>query len=181
MDEIFEKIMNPDKWPGIDFAETLELLNEVADESFEKQTFSGLLSSMLIYHQIIEAMCIHILKCCHFQEQLALYPTTIDFKIDENAMMGRYIYELSNTIDFYEKEEFLEEIENFNKIRNEIVHKMNKTNLSHIESKLKLTRRIFDNIYNLYDEIQDNFRVIFHDYQKDVFYDLYNEEIDEGK
>jgi antirestriction protein len=34
----------------------------------------------------------------------------------------------------------------------------------------------FDELYNLYDEIQDSFRVDFHGFKKDVFIDYLTEE-----
>ena len=57
---------------------------------------------------------------------------------------------------------------------------MRKNNLLIISNDLKKSKNIFDDIYELYDEIQDNFRVIFHDFKKDVFIDyVINEEFDE--
>ena len=79
MDEIVNRIMDSDKWPYIEMPESLELLNEMADDSFSTGTFSGMLSAILMYHQLIEAMCLHLLEDCHFQIQLSVYPATINF------------------------------------------------------------------------------------------------------
>ena len=39
MDAIVNRIMNNDKWPNIEMPENLELLNEMADDSFSTGTF----------------------------------------------------------------------------------------------------------------------------------------------
>lgn len=180
MDNIIERIMNSDNWPNLEMPENLEILNDFADELYSKKNFSGQLSAILMYHQIIEAMCIHLLEDCHFQIQLSLYPTTIQFSIPQNKMLGNVLTELKNSIDFHKKEEFLDKVKEFNIIRNETIHKMRKNNLLIISNDLKKSKNIFDEIYDLYDEIQDNFRVIFHDFKKDVFIDyVINEEFDE--
>ena len=173
MDEIITRIMNTDNWPHLEMPENLELLNELADECFSTETFSGMLSAVLMYHQLIEAMCMHLLENCYFFIQLSVYPASIHFSISKNRMLGIYINELKDTVSFYKKEEFLEKIESFNAIRNEAVHKMRKNNLKSISENLQNAKNIFDKIYTLYDEIQDDFRVTFHGYKKDVFMDVY--------
>lgn len=169
--------MDSDKWPYIEMPENLELLNEMADDSFSTGTFSGMLSAILMYHQLIEAMCLHLLEDCHFQIQLSVYPATINFTSSKNKMLGTYVGELQESVSFHKKEAFLEKVTAFNKVRNEVIHKMRKSNLSMISNRLRETKCLFDEIFELYDEIQDNFRMIFHDFRKDVFWDEYEEEI----
>ena len=66
MDKILSRIMNSDDWSSIQMPENLELLNEIADNSFKLTTFEGMLAATLMYHQILEAMCMHILEDCYF-------------------------------------------------------------------------------------------------------------------
>ena len=106
MDCLLEKIMDSDNWPNIEMPDNMDMLNDMADECFNTNTFSGMLSASLMYHQLTEAMCIHLLEDCHFFIQLSVYPTTIDFSIEENKMLGTYISELKKTISFDKKEEF---------------------------------------------------------------------------
>lgn len=176
MDEIVVRIMDSDKWPNLELPENLELLNEMADDSFATQTFSGMLASVLMYHQLIEAMCLHLLEDCHFLIQLSVHPATIQFSIPKNRMLGVYVSELRDSISFHGKGEFLEKVTSFNTIRNEAIHKMRKSNLDQISNSLKNAKQIFDEIYDLYDEIQDNFRVAFHGFKTDVFADEYGED-----
>ena len=70
VDEIANRIMDSDKWPNIELPENLELLNEMADDSFSTGTFSGMLSAVLMNHQLVEAMCLHLLEDCHFLRNL---------------------------------------------------------------------------------------------------------------
>ena len=176
MDEIINQIMNNEKWPDIEFPENLELLNEVADECFSTGTFSGKLSAILMYHQLIEAMCMHLLKDCHFLIQLSVHPATIKFKISENKMLGSCLCELKESVSFYKKDDFLDKVFAFNKVRNKVIHEMRKNNIEEVSNSLDGIKQLFDEIYELYDEIQDDFRVIFHGFKKDVFLDEYAEE-----
>lgn len=175
MDRLIEKISNSDNWPNIEMPEYLEFLNEMADEEYQTGTFSRMLASLLMYHQIIESMCIHLLEDCYFQIQLALYPTTIELSVDSKKMLGNYIKALKDSIDFKEKEVFLNTVNEFNELRNSIVHEMRRSNVDKQIKKLKKCKGLFDKLFELYDDIQDNFRVTFHCYQKDVFIDYIDE------
>lgn len=176
MDEIVNRIMDSDKWPNIELPENLELLNEMADDSFSTGTFSGMLSAVLMYHQLVEAMCLHLLEDCHFLIQLSVHPATIQFTIPKNRMLGAYVSELKDSVSFHKKEKFLEKVIAFNIIRNEAIHKMRKSNLVEVSNDLRDAKMLFDDIFALYDEIQDDFRVIFHSFKKDIFLDEYEEE-----
>jgi hypothetical protein len=122
-------------------------------------------------------MCIHLLEDCHFLIQLALHPSTIQFRINSDRMLGSYIKELKESVDFENKDKFIDNVEEFNKLRNSIVHKMRRTNEAELLPKMREEKKAFERIFELYDGIQDNFRLIFHDYKKDVFID-YVEEYD---
>ena len=50
---------------------------------------------------------------------------------------------------------------------------MRKNNLEEVSNSLRDAKRIFDEIFVLYDEIQDDFRVTFHGLKKDVCADEY--------
>lgn len=174
MDEIVNRIMDNDNWPNIELPENLELLNDMADDSFSTGTFSGLLSAILMYHQLVEAMCVHLLEDCHFLIQLSVHPATIQFTTPKNRMLGIYVYELKESVSFHKKDEFLEKVTAFNTIRNEAIHKMRKSNLDTVSERLREAKRLFDEIFELYDEIQDDFRIVFHGFKKDVFGDEYS-------
>lgn len=169
MDKILERIMDSDNWPSIQLPENLELLNEMADKSFALGTFEGMLAATLMYHQILEAMCIHILEDCHFYIQLSVYPAELVYKEERDKMLGYYLEELQSSISFSKKNEFIEKARSLNKFRIDAVHRMRRSNLEQMTKNLKNVKQCFDEIFDLYDEIQDDFRVIFHGFQKDEF------------
>lgn len=171
MDSIVERIMDKEKWPSLEMPENLELLNELADREFDSGTFPGMLAALLMYHQIVEALCVHLLEDCHFLIQLALYPATIHFKVDQSKMLGSYIKDLRETVDFKDKDKFIGKVEEFNRIRNTIVHKMRRSNGGELSPLLRKGRASFEGILDLYVEIQDDFCLIFHSYKKDIFRD----------
>lgn len=176
MNEIVERILDVDKWPNIEFPENLEVLNELADESYNEHTINGMLSATLMYHQIIEAMCMHLLDDCHFFIQLSIYPSTIKYSASPNKMLGVYMKELQDSISFDRKDEFLECVQTFNSIRNEVIHKLRKTNTEQVILDLTKVKPLFDEIYSIYDIIQDDFRCAFHSYKKDVFLDIVDDD-----
>ena len=166
MDKVLSRIMNSDDWPLIQMPENLELLNELADNSFGLNTFEGMLAATLMYHQILEAMCMHILEDCYFYIQLSVYPAEIEFKLPKDKMFGYYISELKSSVSFLKKQEFIEKAELFNSYRVEAVHRMRRTNLDTLAVELQKVKGCFDEIFDLYNDIQDDFRVIFHSLQK---------------
>ena len=87
MDEIVNRIMDSNNWPNIELPENLELLNDMAEDSFSTGTFSGLLSAILMYHQLVEAMCVHLLEDCHFLIQLSVHPATIQLTTPKNRFL----------------------------------------------------------------------------------------------
>ncbi len=169
--------MNPDKWPSISYSDNLELINEIADNLFDKGSFEGKFAALLMYH-LGEVICQHLIDDCFFFIQLSIHPATIQRKSQENRMLGQYIKELRESIDFPEKDVFLDSISRFNTFRNETVHGMKKANIAELNSKLENVKKYFNKIYVLYDEIQDNFRVDFHGFKKDVFIDYIDEDED---
>ena len=57
---------------------------------------------------------------------------------------------------------------------------MRRTNLDTLAVELQKVKGCFDEIFDLYNDIQDDFRVIFHSLQKDTFVEyLTDEEYDE--
>lgn len=174
MDDVVARIMDSDNWPNIELPENLELLNELADESFSEQTFSGMLAATLMHHQLLEAMCLHLLENCRFFIQLSIHPATIQYSIPKNKMLGSYVSALREDVSFPDKDEFLDKVMAFNAFRNEAIHGMRRSNIEKISDSLRNVKSKFDEIYDLYDAIQDYFRVTFHGFKKDVFIDEFD-------
>lgn len=176
MEEILDRIMDSEKWPSISFAENVETLNEMADHTFSINTFENKLAAMLMYHQIIECMCVHLLEDCTFFIQLSIYPITIKEIKREKKMLGFYLDELEKNIDFERKNDFINKCREFNNNRNRVVHGLAKNISAEISVLINEIKEKFDAIYFTYDQIQDWFSLCFKDFKKDVFMDCYEEE-----
>lgn len=122
----------------------------------------------------------HLLEDCHFFIQLSVYPTTIEFKMPEKKMLGYYVYELQNSINFSNKDIFIQKVTNFNNMRNNVVHKMTKNNIAEQDVLLSHIKNAFDEIFALYDSIRDDFQVTFHGFQKNDFIDYIDEDKSEN-
>ena len=83
---------------------------------------------------------------------------------------------IKNYISFNKKDEFNKKAEQYNVYRINAVHKMRRSNLTQLSKELDKVKSCFIELYNLYDEIQDSFRVDFHGFKKDVFIDYLTEE-----
>ena len=70
--------------------------------------------------------------------------------------------ELKSSVSFLKKQEFIEKAELFNSYRVGAVHRMRRTNLDTLAVELQKVKGCFDEIFDLYNDIQDDFRVIFH-------------------
>ncbi len=175
-DKTVRKIMNFERYPKIKNPENLEFLNDIADEMFKRNKISDKIASIIIYHQIIECICIHLLEYSRFQMELSVYPEEIEFsKIKDNYMLGNLIKELKIGIKFYMKDELISRVEDFNRIRNHTVHNLTKSDIYEITANLKDIKSEFDYIFYLYEEIKDNFHLIFKDFRKDSFIEIIDE------
>ena len=177
-EELIERIKDSDKWPAFDRPDFLEQLNTIADEAVSKKTIEGYLAALLIYQQLAEETVRLLLKDHEFFVQLSVFPAEITFSSKSKAMFGRIIDDLKNTITLDKsKFEIIELANKLNQIRIDIVHGLTKMpDLNRIESKVLEAKRLHDELFELFDKIHDEFRLIFKDFRKDRDWD---EEIDE--
>lgn len=171
---IIKRIKDSDNWPGLERAEFLDKLNEVADAAFEKNSIEGYLAAVLIYHQLTEELLKIIIECSVFYIQLRVYPQEFHPKKSKRKMFGQIIQELKHGVIDDEIKMLIKKSEDLNSLRIKIVHKLTlKSSLGSIKTQCKKTKRQFDEIFELYDTIYDNYRVTFKDYRK------YPEELEE--
>lgn len=126
----------------------------------------------MIYHQIVQEMCVHLVECCNFYIELQTYPLKYDNPIKSKAMAGQYVVALSKGLDFNGKQEFLASIERFNSLRNEAVHELTRNELESTQNKLNSIKEKLDAIYDMYIKIEDGFREWFHCLYKDTYIDI---------
>ncbi|HVG29080.1 MAG TPA: hypothetical protein VM864_05110 [Pyrinomonadaceae bacterium] len=87
-------------------------------------------------------------------------------------MFGQLIDELKATISFNGKDEFISKCIELNNHRIDIVHRLTKrSSLSDVGPQIGQVKKLYYEVYNLFDGIHDGFRISFKDFKKDVFID----------
>lgn len=174
--DFIDQINDSEHWPGFDSPDHLNDLNEIADESFNKHTIEGYLAALLIYHQLCEEMAKLLIEDSRFFIKASIYPSEIEFSSSNKIMFGRTIEQLKETVDFNEKELFIQKCQSFNQVRNSLAHGLTKqTSIVDIKKKLEKIKKIFDEIFELFDSAHDWFCLCFKDFRKDKFIDYPDE------
>lgn len=171
------QINDQEKWPGLENTSHLENLNEIADEAFNKNTIEGYLAALLIYHQLCEEMAKLLIEDSRFSVKASIYPCEIEFSSANKIMFGRTIEQLKESIDFQNKELFIQKCQSLNQSRNSIAHELTKqTSINAVAKKLKKVKVLFDEIFDIFEEAHDWFRLCFKDFRKDKFIDYEDEQ-----
>jgi hypothetical protein len=173
--DFIDQINESDNWPGFENPDHLNDLNEIADEAFSKSTIEGYLAALLIYHQLCEEMAKLLIEDSRFFIKASVYPTEIEFKSSNKIMFGRTLEQMKETVEFDNKELFLQKCHSFNQIRNSIAHGLTKqTSLDDLKKKLDIVKKLFDEIYDLFEDSHDWFKLCFKDLKKDTFIDYHD-------
>lgn len=168
-DDILIKLEDPNKWPGFERPEFLDELNELADSSFEKKTIEGYLASVLIYHQLTEELIRILIESSTFYIQLRVFPQEFQDRKLKKKMFGQLIQELNQSILDEKIHIFVEKAINLNSLRIEIVHRLTTSEtIKKVKKQCKKVQIIFNEIWKLFDEIYDNYRVTYKDFKKDI-------------
>lgn len=168
-DDILIKLEDPNKWPGFERPEFLDELNELADSSFEKKTIEGYLASVLIYHQLTEELIRILIESSTFYIQLRVFPQEFQDRKLKNKMFGQLIQELNQSILDEKIHIFVEKAINLNSLRIEIVHRLTTSEtIKKVKKQCEKVQIIFNEIWKLFDEIYDNYRVTYKDFKKDI-------------
>jgi hypothetical protein len=170
--DLITTINDIEKYPYFERPEFLDELDEVANEALLKNSVEGYLASLLIFHQLCEEMAKLLLQDAQFFVQLAVFPAEISFPEKKRLMFGQLINELKSTISFDGKNEFIEKCMELNKHRIDIVHHLTKrSSLADLKIQLLKVKELYDEIYKLFEDAHDWFRLCFKDFRKDVFTD----------
>ena len=168
-DDILIKLEDPNKWPGFERPEFLDELNELADSSFEKKTIEGYLASVLIYHQLTEELIRILIESSTFYIQLRVFPQEFQDRKLKKKMFGQLIQELNQSILDEKIHIFVEKAINLNSLRIEIVHRLTTSEtIKKVKKQCEKVQIIFNEIWKLFDEIYDNYRVTYKDFKKDI-------------
>lgn len=172
--DIINRIKDLDNWPEPERGDFLDILNDVADKSFNQDTIEGYLAAILIYHQLTEELIKILIDCSEFYIQLSIFPQKLKKRNLKGKMFGQLIEELKHCVSDNYTTKFIKLSQELNSLRIGIVHKLtlNKS-LIDIKEHCKKTKEVFDLIFELYEGIYDNYRVTFKDFKK------YPEELEE--
>jgi hypothetical protein len=178
--DLISTIQDSEKWPSFDRPGFLLELNTLASEACEKGTLEGYLAALLIYHQLCEEMARLLLRDSQFFVQLAVFPAEINFPEKPKLMFGPLIDDLETIISFKGKDEFIAKCKEINRIRIIFVHGLTKrTSLADIRDSLANIQRLYDEIYNLFYQAHDYFKLGFKDFKKDIDWEDYLTEAQE--
>lgn len=161
---------DPDQgWPQLETADFMNVLDDIAEKTFAKNTIEGHLAALLIWHQLCEEMAKLLLKETQFLIQLSVYPAEIEFpEKKKQPMFGQIIDDLSKTISFERKEEFLNACRKLNTQRIRVVHRLTQhTSLSEVMARVGGVKSMYDQIFRIYEDAHDAFRVNFNSLAKD--------------
>ncbi|MGO4722984.1 MULTISPECIES: hypothetical protein [unclassified Inquilinus] len=163
------RIRNRKAWPYFSNPDFLNTLDQLAEEAHSHQTIDGYLAGLLVHHQLIEEMTRLLVECSHLFIQMSIYPVEIQFKERSRPMMGYWISQLEETIEFDYKLKFIESAKKFNSVRNAIFHGITKHS-SHddIIEKIKPTLSLYNDVYHNFLESYDWFCLSFKDWRKDA-------------
>jgi hypothetical protein len=179
--ELIKTITITENWPYFSDAERLDELNGLAEEAFKRETFDGYLSYVFITHQICDELIRLLIIHTRFTLQLYLIPDGFDYKFSnsddnkdiENLMTGKLLEILKNSLEFDQKEEFIQTCLELSQIRNRLAHELTrKVKLGKIKNSASKYRQKFIALEELFDEIHDIFCLFYKDQRKDDSWDL---------
>lgn len=166
-EKLLDRITHNEKWPEFDKLNFLTDLNIVADDVHAKKTIEGYLAALLIYHQLCEEMVKKLIECSNFFIQCATFPNEIKTINLKNKMFGQLLKELKRGAVNKKIKTFIKKCENLNALRIRMVHKITlKTSITDISKQSKSAKKYFDDILDLFNIIHDEYRVTFHEYNK---------------
>lgn len=164
---IISRIKDSENWPGPERPDFLDELNEVADNSFNKDTVEGYLAALLIYHQLTEELIKIIIDCSEFYIQLRVLPQEYAKKDLKGKMFGQLIQELKHSVSDDYTKKLIDKSQKLNALRIKMVHKLTlKSSLTDIKKQCKQAKKLYDSIFELYENIYDNYRLTFKDFKK---------------
>ena len=168
--EFLKILKSYDTWKDFGRPNYLEELNNFADASFDKGTVEGHLAALLIYHQLCEELLRVLIDKSHFLLQCSVFPQRMeDRKLSNRTMFGELLKEYERCLQLDESPVMLKKCKQLNQIRVDMVHKITrKSSVASISNQTRHCKKLFDEIWELFDTIHDNLRDGIGDYRKNV-------------
>ncbi len=168
--EFLKTLKSYDTWKDFSRPDFLEELNHLADTCFRKGTIEGHLAALLIYHQLCEELLRVLIMKSHFFLQCSVFPQRMeDRNLSKRMMFGELLREYERSLQLDESPEMLKKCKQLNQIRVNMVHKITrKSSIGSISKQTRRCKKLFDEIWELFDIIHDNLRDGIGDYKKNV-------------
>ena len=151
---LLNELNDRSNFPDIGFAKNLDSIEVEAEIMFSKNTIEGYISSMIIYHQIIDELIKILIKCSRYYIQLRLFPYKINKRITKRNLTKNLLEELTNLLLNPKIELFIKKCYELNELRNKTVHRL--ITVKSVKSTLvqcKKVKRLFKEIFKLFEKI----------------------------
>ena len=151
---LLNELNDRSNFPDIGFAKNLDSIEVEAEIMFSKNTIEGYISSMIIYHQIIDELIKILIKCSRYYIQLRLFPYKINKRNTKRKLTRNLLEELKNLLLNPKIELFINKCYEFNELRNKTVHRL--ITVKSVKSTLyqcKKVKNLYNEIFKLFDKV----------------------------
>jgi hypothetical protein len=181
--QFLDVLKDYDTWKDVPNPGFCARLAGVADQAYAKRTVEGYLAALVIYHQLCDEMLRILIEKSHFLLQCAVFPQMMeDIDLDKGMMFGTLVREYERTVRVDESVEFIAKCKELNLVRNRSVHRITREpSIRSAAGQARRCKRLFEDIYDLYETIHDILRDGIGDYKKMMEDDNWQEWVDELK
>jgi hypothetical protein len=131
---VLERLLDDSQWPTYRNSGQHSRLSELAQEAYDRNTFDGYLSFVLMTSQACEDFARILLKNAQFTLQICLaiqgfgwhFPKKQTGDSLDKFMFGQLLDMLDHSVDFDQKKEFIDACKELSAVRNHLVHELDK-------------------------------------------------------
>jgi hypothetical protein len=164
---ILETLLDSTKWPTYSF--DTAPLEKLASEAYDRDTFDGYLSYILITNQVCEEYARLLVREGEFTLLLHLVPRGFGWRFSrtqtgaaganlDKVMFGRLLEILEGSIEFDAKADFIEACRRLNEIRNQLAHQLSKSSsIDQLRQTAERYRRGYVEMVHLFNNGDDEF------------------------
>jgi hypothetical protein len=128
--DVIDRLVDDRRWPTYRNSHELSKLESLAHEAYDRSTFDGYLSYVLITHQVSEDYVLILLKHAQFTLSISLALHGFSWRFPsmqvgdklEGQMFGKLLELLENSIEFGGKERLIQVCREMNQTRNRLAH-----------------------------------------------------------
>ena len=182
---VLERLLDSSKWPTYRSRQHSKLW-ELARDAYDRQTFDGYLSYVLITSQYCEDFARILLKEAQFTLQICLAAKKFGWHFPkrqtgtqlDGLMFGQLLDMLDHSVDFYQKDEFIAACKKLSAARNRLAHELDKgvLSLQDIETIAKDCVELGSEITDCFNSADEHFSSFFLEALEDNGWDALIEE-----